>query len=81
MNAIEPQFNFSIDRLPKHQIFKHRNYEKNHEIVFDSVSKEDLIGEVYVCRVMLLENYVDMFWNRETGENNFMVREYNLCTL
>ena len=50
MDAIETQFNFSIDRLPKHPISKHRDYQKNHENVFGSVSREDLIGDVYVCR-------------------------------
>ena len=62
--------------LPKHQIFKHRYYEKSHEIVFGSVSKGDLIGEVYVCKERISENYVDMFWNRESG--NSIYAHYNV---
>ena len=46
MDAIETRFNFSIDRLPKHPISKHRDYQKNHENVFGSVSREDLIGDI-----------------------------------
>ena len=46
MDAIETRFNFSVDRLPKHPISKHRDYQRNHENAFGSLSRENLVGKI-----------------------------------